>query len=235
MTRYERAKNGAKVHRTNRKALRLSILATVALAATMFSCGRAETGEVGMEEEGAMDEAVMDEGLMGASEAQGLPKPAFTAVGELEQPEGYREWVYIGTPLTPNELNPPEAPFPEFHVVYIHPDDYEYWEQTGEFRDGTILVKELVSIGSKEAVSGNGYFMGDFIGLEATVKDSERFPDEPGNWAYFSFGHSYPLAAVTAAQPTANCNACHAASAADDWVFTQYYPVLRAAKGDSGM
>ncbi|MGI9534800.1 MAG: cytochrome P460 family protein, partial [Thermodesulfobacteriota bacterium] len=24
--------------------------------------------------------------------------------------------------------------------------------------------------------------------------------------------------------------ACHQAAAADDWVFTQYYPVLRAAK-----
>lgn len=152
------------------------------------------------------------------------------ANNNLIRPEGYREWVYVGTPLTPNDLNPPEAAFPEFHNVYIHPDDYEHWSKTGEFRDFTILVKELVSVGSKADVSGKGYFMGEFIGLEATVKDSEVFPDEPGNWAYFSFGHAYPLAAETAAQPTANCNSCHQASAADDWVFTQHYPVLRAAK-----
>jgi hypothetical protein len=31
--------------------------------------------------------------------------------------------------------------------------------------------------------------------------------------------------------PAPACNACHAASAADDFVFTQFYPVLRAAKG----
>ncbi len=37
----------------------------------------------------------------------------FNNAGELARPEGYREWVYVGTPLTPNELNPPEAPFPE--------------------------------------------------------------------------------------------------------------------------
>ena len=51
------------------------------------------------------------------------------------------------------------------------------------------------------------------------------------NWAYFSFGPSYPLADSSQAFPAAACNACHEASAADDFVFTQYYPVLRAAKG----
>lgn len=162
-----------------------------------------------------------------------LPKPAFNAAGELERVEGYRKWIYVGTPLTPNELNPPEAPFPGFHAVYIHPDDYAHWEATGEFQDGTVLVKELVSVGAKQASSGNGYFMGEFIGLETTVKDAARFADEPGNWAYFTYGHSYPLAETAAAQPTGACNACHNALAADDWVFTQYYPVLRAAKGEA--
>ncbi len=71
--------------------------------------------------------------------------------------------------------------------------------------------------------------MGEFTGLEATIKDSKRFPDEPGNWAYFSFGHSYPLADSAEKFPAAACNACHEASAAEDFVFTQYYPVLRAA------
>ena len=158
-------------------------------------------------------------------------KPGFTADGQLIRPEGYREWIYVGTPLTPNELNPPEAPFPEFHNVYIHPADFAHYKKTGKFPDGTILVKELVSVGSKAAVSGNGYFMGEFIGLEATIKDSKRFKNEPGYWAYFSFGHAYPLADTAESFPAPACNACHEASAADDFVFTQYYPVLRAARG----
>jgi len=162
-----------------------------------------------------------------------LPKPAFNADGELQQPEGYREWIYVGTPLTPNDLNPPEANFPEFHNVYIHPDDFAHYSETGEFPDGTVLIKELITVGAKAATSGNGYFMGEYRGLEATIKDATRFPDEPGNWAYFSFGHDYPLAETAAAFPAAACNACHDASAADDWVFTQYYPVLRAAKPGS--
>lgn len=148
--------------------------------------------------------------------------------GKLQQPEGYREWVYVGTPLTPNDLNPPEASFPEFHNVYIDPVSWDIYKESGKFRDGTILVKELVSVGTKNAVSGNGYFMGDYLGLEATIKSSTYFPDEPGNWAYFSFGHSYPLAKTAEAFPANACNACHEASAADDFVFTQHYPVLRA-------
>lgn len=162
-----------------------------------------------------------------------FPKPVFNDDGELIRPDlSYREWVYVGTPLTPNDLNPPEAPFPEFHNVYIHPDDFDHWKRTGGFPDGTVIVKELVSVGAKQAVSGTGYFMGEFVGLEVTIKDSERFADEPGFWAYFSFGHSYPLADSAAAFPAAACSACHEVSAADDFVFTQYYPVLRAAMGE---
>jgi len=156
----------------------------------------------------------------------------FDKEGNLLRPDGWRDWIYVGTPLTPNELNPPAAPFPEFHNVYIDPDSYAHYKKTGKFREGTILVKELVSVGSKAAASGKGYFMGEFVGLEATVKDARRFPKEPGNWGYFTFSHEPPPYPATAKiQPTATCNVCHQGSAADDWVFTQYYPVLRAVKG----
>ena len=181
--------------------------------------------------------AIISAGSLGAGAATATTEASqaryyeFDSEDRLIRPVGYREWVYVGTPLTPNELNPPEAPFPEFHNVYIDPASWAYYKETGRFRNGTILVKELVSVGSKAAVSGNGYFMGEFVGLEATIKDIDRFPNEPAYWAYFSFGHSYPLAEAAAAFPTAACNACHEASAQDDWVFTQYYPVLRAGRG----
>ncbi len=154
---------------------------------------------------------------------------AFTQDGKLKKPEGYRHWVYVGTPITPNELNGGEAPFPDFHAVYIDPESYAHYEKTGEFRDGTVMIKELVGIGTKQATSGTGYFMGDFLGLEASVKDSKRFKDEPGHWAFFTFGHHYPLKAEAPKQNAASCNACHQASAAKDYVFSQFYPVLRAA------
>ncbi len=159
----------------------------------------------------------------------------FDASGNLIKPEGYREWVYVGAPLTPDDMNDGKAPFPEFHSVYIDPDSYKHYTRTGNFRDGTIIVKELISVGSKEAPSGNGYFMGDFIGLEATVKDSKRFAKEPANWAYFTFSPVPPRPNVmmkpkAKMMPTESCNLCHQGFAQHDWVFTQYYPVLKAAK-----
>lgn len=170
-----------------------------------------------------------------ASPRADTPAPSrakFDRQGNLLRPDGWRNWVYVGTPLTPNDLNPPAAAFPEFHNVYIDPDSYAHYKKAGKFREGTILIKELVSVGSKQASSGKGYFMGEFIGLEATVKSAKRFAKEPGNWGYFTFSHEAPPYPATARpQPTASCNACHAQTAADDWVFTQFYPVLRATKG----
>ena len=160
----------------------------------------------------------------------------FNAGGELVHPQGYRDWPLIGTPLTPNDMNDGQAPFPEFHNVYIHPEAWAIYKDTGEFPDGTLIMKELISVGDKAAASGAGYFMGDFLGLEATVKDSTRFPDEPGGWAYFSFtnaDHSLPYKTNSAPFPTASCAACHEAAAEQDMVFTQYYPVIRAAHEDA--
>lgn len=170
--------------------------------------------------------------LIGAAVRPNAPaaRVEFTADGKLKQPVGYRKWMYIGTPLTPNDMNDGEASFPEFHEVYMDPESFAHYEKTGKFRDGTVLVKELSSVGSKEAPSGKGYFQGEFTGLEVTIKDSKRFKDEPGYWAYFSFGHKYPLKAEVAKGAVASCNQCHADNAGKtDHVFSQYYPVLRAA------
>jgi hypothetical protein len=131
--------------------------------------------------------------------------------------------------LTPNDLNGGEAPFPEFHAVYIDPKSFAHFKKTGEFRDGTVLVKELVGVGTKEAPSGKGYFMGDFNGMDVSIKDSKRFKDEPGNWGYFTFGHKPPLRREAVMNNAAACNACHQNNATLDWVFTKYYPVLRGA------
>ena len=159
--------------------------------------------------------------------------------GELLLPQNYREWVMVGSQVTPNELNGGKAPFTEIRVVYIDPDSYEHYKETGEFRDGTMMIKELLSVGERTGPgSGNGYFMGDHIGLEASVKSAEHYPDEPNNWAYYIFyvpGQS--LVASAKHFPTAECSACHTGAAQQDHVFTQFYPTLRAAKetGVSGV
>lgn len=157
----------------------------------------------------------------------------FNKQNELIRPIGYREWIFVGTPLTPNDMNNGKATFPEFHNVYVDPISWDQWKKTGKFPDGTVVIKELVSVGSKQASSGNGYFQGKYIGLEASLKSKKQFPDKPGNWGFFRFTieNSLDLRKTAAVQPDKNCSACHQTNAATDQVFTQYYPVLRAAKG----
>jgi hypothetical protein len=174
--------------------------------------------------------------LLARADAPAAAQPAakkalleYTSDGKLKQPVGYRQWVFIGEVVTPNDMNDGTASFPEFHAVYMDPDSFAYWQKTGKLRDGTVIVKDLSSVGSKKAPSGKGYFQGDFTGLEAAIKDSKRFKDEPGNWAYFDWGHKLPLKHEVAKSPTLACNKCHQDNAQTDWLFTQYYPVMRAS------
>jgi hypothetical protein len=155
----------------------------------------------------------------------------FDEQGALLLPTGYRTWVYVGGSVTPNEMNNGKAAFPEFHNTYIDPRSFELYKKNGMFPEGTILIKETVSVGSKQSLSGKGYFMGDFTGLYAEVKDAKRFPDEPDNWAFFSFTPSpgeLPLKKATA-HKTSSCSDCHQAGG-EERVFTQYYPVLGACR-----
>lgn len=162
----------------------------------------------------------------------------FNGKGELVRPTGYREWIYVGAPVTPNDLNDGKAAFPEFHNVYIDPASWSAWKKTGEFRDGTIVIKELVSVGSKKTFSGNGYFMGEYLGLEAMVKSKKHFPKSDGNWGFFRFTNDdyKGLKTVASELPQSVCLSCHTPNAQYDNIFIQHYPVLRAAKamGESG-
>ncbi|WP_428623180.1 cytochrome P460 family protein, partial [Sedimenticola sp.] len=169
-----------------------------------------------------------------ADKGQNIGAAVFDAKGNLVQPEGFREWVFIGAPLTPNGLNNGAAGFPEFHHVYVNPDAFAVYQRTGTFPDGTVVAKELVLLkpgqhkdGSLDAPSGRGYFAGQYNGMDVMVKDSKRFSQTNG-WGFFNFGHhAPPYSKTSTAAPTASCAACHQANAEKDMMFTQFYPILQ--------
>ena len=103
----------------------------------------------------------------------------FDADGKLKRPEGYRHWVFVGAPLTPNALNNGKANFPEYHRVYVEEKNLDVYLKTGSFPEGTVIVKELTRVlnptfpdGSRSEPSGRGYFNGEYNGMGVTVKDS---------------------------------------------------------------
>ena len=159
----------------------------------------------------------------------------FDSDGKLKLPVGYRRWVFVGAPLTPNGLNNGKAGFPEFHHVYVEEKNLNVYLQTGSFPEGTVIVKELTRVldptfpdGSRAEPSGRGYFNGEFNGLDVTVKDSKRFAKTNG-WGFFNFGH-HPLPYAESAEeaPASECAGCHGAFVAKtDMTWVQFYPMLR--------
>jgi hypothetical protein len=161
--------------------------------------------------------------------------PKWTENGELLLAADYHGWVFLGAPLTPNALNNGEAGFPEFHNVYIHPEAFKAYRKTGQFPEGTVLLKELQLTlpgtnddGSRVEASGRGYFPAARNGIDISVKDSTRFKETNG-WGFFNFGHhAPPYAESVAAAPKETCAGCHIANA-DDMVFKKFYaPILDA-------
>jgi hypothetical protein len=158
----------------------------------------------------------------------------FTSDGKLQLPEGFRRWVFVGAPLTPNGLNDGKAGFPEYHHVYIQGQNVDAYLNTGSFPEGTVIVKELTRVldptfpdGSRTEPSGRGYFNGEFNGIDVTVKDRKRFSKTNG-WGFFTFGHHpEPYAATAAESPADTCAGCHAAAVAKtDMTWVQFYPLL---------
>jgi len=162
--------------------------------------------------------------------------PKWTSDGKLILPEGFHEWVFLGSPLTPHALNGGHAAFPEYHNVYVHPEVLRAYRATGEWPEGTIMLKELQLLrngdsvdGSSTEVSGRGYFPGALNGIDISVKDSTRFSDTSG-WGFFNFGHHAPPYLAEAAEaPVEACAGCHIANA-DNMVFSKFYaPILDAS------
>lgn len=163
--------------------------------------------------------------------AQSVPEwgPQWTADGKLILPEGFHEWVFLGSPLTPNALNDGKAGFPEYHNVYVRREPLKIFRETGKWPDGTIMLKELQltlpgtnADGSREEASGRGYFPGALNGIDISVKDSQRFKDSNG-WGFFNFGHhARPYAKTAAAAPIEACAGCHMANP-EGMVFSQFY------------
>lgn len=154
---------------------------------------------------------------------------------KLPDPHTFRRWVFVGAPLTPNGLNNGKANFPEYHHVYIEQKNVDAYLKTGEFPEGTVIVKELTRVlnptfpdGSRTEPSGRGYFNGAYNGIDVTVKDSKRFA-KTNNWGFFTFGHHpLPYDESAAEAPASECASCHQTFVAKtDMTWVQFYPLLR--------
>ena len=172
---------------------------------------------------------------VGPPPPEGMAQPEYNEKGHLMTPEGYRQWVYVGSSLGLS-YSGDERPVEKqtFHHIYIQPEAFSTYVETGQFPEKTMLVMENYTPGNKDTVDSNGkeefgtlhgHFEQSRTGVEVALKDHDRFEE---GWAYYVVtGRGGTLRDSAKEFPKAACWDCHNDHAADDNVFVQFYPILR--------
>ncbi|MBO0912122.1 MAG: cytochrome P460 family protein [Acidobacteria bacterium] len=146
----------------------------------------------------------------------------YTAANQLKFPEHYREWVYLSTGFDMSYSPLPQmAGHHMFDNVFVDPESYRAFLETGTWPDKTMLVLEVRGAEGRGSINRKGNYQGtDVMGMEAHVKDTKRFE---GGWAFFEFegGKAGKMVPHEAA-----CYSCHEQHAAVDTTFVQFYPTL---------
>ena len=155
----------------------------------------------------------------------GAPAPAgpeYTSDNQLKFPEHYREWVYLTTGFDMSYNPAMRMGHDMFDNVFVNPEAYKAFVETGTWPDKTMLVLEARMAQSKGSINQAGNYQGtDIMGIEVHVKDEARFP---GKWAFFGGLEEAKTAKMI--PQSADCYTCHAAHAAVDTTFVQFYPTL---------
>ena len=148
--------------------------------------------------------------------------PAYTADGKLLLPAKYREWVYLSSGIDMSYFNNGMAmDHSMFDNVFVNPDAYRSFLETGKWPDKTMLVLEVRKAGSNASINKSGHFQtGELMGREVHVRDDSRFD---GRWAFFGFDDATTAKVVP---KEAACYSCHQQHGAVDTTFVQFYPTL---------
>jgi hypothetical protein len=148
--------------------------------------------------------------------------PEYTGDAQLKFPEHYRDWMYLTTGFDMSYN--PALQMGDHHMfdnVFVNPEAYKAFVETGTWPDKTMLVLEARGAEGKGSINQKGNYQGaDVMGVEVHVKDEARFP---GKWAFFGFDDSKTAKMIPV---SADCYSCHAAHAAVDTTFVQFYPTL---------
>jgi hypothetical protein len=151
--------------------------------------------------------------------------PRYTQDGKLMFPAGYREWVYVSSGLGMN-YGPAGGGEPAFTNVFVTPAAYQHYRAAGHWPDKTMFVLEVYGAASHGSIIRQGNYQDNLLGVEAEVKDEERFPEK---WAYFGFGTGRGAASKI---PQSSCWSCHNQNGALENTFVQFYPTLLSVAYD---
>lgn len=149
--------------------------------------------------------------------------PVYAADGNLKFPANYREWVYLTSGVDMSYSPNMSMNHSMFDNVFVNPDAYKSFLQTGTWPDKTMLVLEARMAGTKGSINKTGHYQtGEITGREVHVKDSVRFRST-ANWAFFNAEDGVTGKLLPKEM---ECYSCHEQHGAVDTTFVQFYPTL---------
>jgi hypothetical protein len=157
------------------------------------------------------------------SDAKPSNTPVYTSDGRLVFPANYREWIYLTTGMDMDYNPDPKVTMGHsmFDNVFVNPEAYRIFVETGTWPDKTMIVLEGRLAGNKGSINKAGHYQTTDVMMRSVhLKDEARFP---GKWAFFGYDEGKPTKQI----PTsAECYSCHEQHAAVDTTFVQFYPTL---------
>lgn len=155
--------------------------------------------------------------------ASGVQAP-LDGAGALLRPRDLRGLVFLssGHGMAYGPAHERAGASPPFTNVFVTPEAYRSFMQTGLWPDGTAFFLEVRQGEGHPEDGVSGQSQGALLAVEAEVKDSTRYPD--GGWAYFDFGRGGGDERAQPLPRTESCYSCHRQHGAVQWTFTQFYP-----------
>ena len=148
--------------------------------------------------------------------------------GQIRLPPDYKtKWTHLGDWAVAKKQG--QDPH-ELHEAYTQPGVVEAFRRSGEFPDGSVLVKEVRNTKADKMNTGHVTWADDLKIWFVMVKDkTNRFPDNP------IWGDGWGWALFEAKDPTKNtttnyrisCIGCHIPAESTDRVYVQGYPALK--------
>ncbi|MEK6397937.1 MAG: cytochrome P460 family protein [Terriglobus sp.] len=135
-------------------------------------------------------------------------------------PANYREWIYMtsGIDMTyaaPGAVGLTQEHHSVFDNVFVNPDAWQSFKQTGHWPNGTTFVLENRTAEDNVSINKGGHTQSSNIsGLEIHQKRNNE-------WTFYVRGKD---GAEHLVPRPASCYTCHESHGAADTTFAQFYP-----------
>jgi hypothetical protein len=151
------------------------------------------------------------------------------ASGNLRVPSDYRTaFQYLGTWGVAADKEGEGSK--QLHNVYVSPGSIQRFRESGEFADGTVLVKEVFATRNDQMTTGLVSHADALQGWFVMVKARNNIHPENKLWAngwIWSWFDADKPTKTTSTDFSKDCQSCHEPAKATDWVYSSGYPALK--------